>query len=191
MTKLNTNTMLSALVIFTLCSYVTPQNLDEHEAWFGNLANAKQKVARIRFYVQDVIAGGNATVWEVARANITHTSPSTFGQVVVMDDLITATPDPNSMKLGRGQGILTSMDLQVPALGMNINYFFTAGEYNGSSITIVGRNQILNGVRELPIVGGTGLFRMARGYSISRTMSFDPVKNHGVIEHNLFIAYLE
>ncbi|KAK6139407.1 hypothetical protein DH2020_026845 [Rehmannia glutinosa] len=183
--------MLLTLALAMPRAHVTAQILEPQEAWFRNLCQGKEKVAQLRFYIQDALSGPNSTVWEVARSNITSTSPTSFGQVSVIDDLITAEPNPNSMKLGRAQGLITVADLQVPAIAMNINFYFNAGEYNGSSLCILGRNQILSENRELPVVGGTGAFRMSRGYSISNTYSYDPVANYGILEYTVYVTYVE
>ncbi|KAL2937169.1 Dirigent protein 23 [Bienertia sinuspersici] len=42
-----------------------------------------------------------------------------------------------------------------------------------STVVIFGRNLVMNPVRELPVVGGTGVFRMARGYAFFQTFSVD------------------
>ncbi|KAI3445010.1 hypothetical protein Pfo_001675 [Paulownia fortunei] len=158
---------------------------------FKNHFQGSEKIAKFRVYLQDVLGGPNATVYEVARANITSISPTSFGQVRVVDDLITAEPDANSEKLGRAQGVITFSGLEESALTMNMNFVFTAGVYEGSTLCIVGRNPISNNNRELPIIGGTGIFRWARGYSISNTYSYDPATEYGVLEYNLYVVYLE
>lgn len=42
---------------------------------------------------------------------------------------------------------------------------FTGGQHNRSSVTILGRNPVLQSRGEFPIVGGTGDFRLARGFA--------------------------
>ncbi|KAH6823195.1 hypothetical protein C2S53_016618 [Perilla frutescens var. hirtella] len=160
------------------------------ENWFRNLSQRKQKFAKLRFYIHDALGGPNATVWEVARATITAASPTSFGQVRVLDDLITAEPDQNSEKLGRAQGLVTSADLHEPALAMNLNLVFTAGRYNGSTLCIGGRNPIDTMDRELPVLGGTGVFRMAGGFSISNIYSYAPVQNYFVWEYVVYVCYV-
>ncbi|KAL7119959.1 hypothetical protein ACP275_02G094000 [Erythranthe tilingii] len=66
------------------------------------------------------------------------------------------------MELGKFQ-----TDLQAPAIAMDMYFYFNAGKYNGSTLCIFGRNPIMSQDRELSVVGGTGAFRMARGYLIS------------------------
>ncbi|KAL6563220.1 hypothetical protein OROHE_005807 [Orobanche hederae] len=146
-----------------------------------------KKPRKIHFYVQDAISGPNATVWEVARSSNTSSSSSMF--VNVIDDLITVGPDPNSEEMGRAQGLTTSADMKVLALAMNVNFMFTSGRYSGSTLSILGRNQVLSAVRELPVVGGTGVFRMAQGYAITSTHSFNTTTNHAVLEYKVTLYY--
>ncbi|KAL7126108.1 hypothetical protein ABFS83_14G163800 [Erythranthe nasuta] len=161
------------------------------EQKFKALLQSKEKAVKLHFYIQDALGGPNATVSEVARSDMTAASAVSFGQVRVLDDLITVEPDRNSAKLGRAQGMITFTGLDEAALTMNLNFYFTAGEYSGSSLCIIGRNPINSTNRELPVVGGTGRFRLARGYSISNTYSYDAVANYGVLEYTIYVAYYE
>ncbi|KAL0383969.1 UNVERIFIED_CONTAM: Dirigent protein 21 [Sesamum radiatum] len=165
--------------------------VDIENVWFQNICQGNEKVAKLHFYVQDVLSGQNKTVYEVARASITSNSPTTFGQVRVVDDLLTAEPDINSEVVGRVQGLITSADLETSALAMNLNFVFTSGQYSGSTISILGRNQIMNKERELPVVGGTGVFRFARGYAITSTHSYDVETSYGILEYTIYTTYVD
>ncbi|CAA3000384.1 Hypothetical predicted protein [Olea europaea subsp. europaea] len=135
-------------------------NMLEEEG-LRNLCQGNEKFGKLHFYVQDVLGGLNATVLEVAQAEITSNSPTSFGQVRVIDDLMTAEADSSSAKLGRAQGLVTFADLENSGLAMNINFIFTAGIYNGSTLSVLGRNLMTEQNRELTVVGGTGIFRLA------------------------------
>ncbi|KAL6529256.1 hypothetical protein OROGR_014879 [Orobanche gracilis] len=180
MAKMCTFLILSSLLI--AATNATSSNI------YDSRSNEKRP-SNIRFYVQDALSGPKATVWEVARASITSKSSTTFGQVSVVDDLLTVSPDPNSEEMGRVQGLITSADMKVSGIAMNLNFIFTSGRYNGSTLSILGRNQIRSGTRELPVVGGTGVFRMAHGFAITSTHSFDPNTNHGVLEYDVTLFY--
>ncbi|KAL0422402.1 UNVERIFIED_CONTAM: Dirigent protein 11 [Sesamum latifolium] len=150
---------------------------DTEESWFQNMmiCNGNETTALIlHFYVQDLLAGENKTVYEVARADIT----SNF----------TAEPGYYSQAIGRAQGLITSADMEVSALAMNLNFVFTSGGFNGSTISVLGRNQIMKQQREVAVVGGTGVFRFARGYAITTTYSFDPETQYGVLEYTLYVS---
>ncbi|KAG5043440.1 hypothetical protein JHK87_007355 [Glycine soja] len=47
-----------------------------------------------------------------------------------------------------------------------------------------GRNMVLSAVREMPIVGGSGAFRFARGYAQAKTYSFDVQTGDAAVEYN-------
>ncbi|CAI9769714.1 unnamed protein product [Fraxinus pennsylvanica] len=151
----------------------------------GVFADA-HKVTKIHFYVQDIVSGPNQTVWEVARSNITSTSPTLFGLVRVIDEQMTAKPDANSKKLGQVQGQITFADFKEVAPLMNFNVVFKSGIYNGSTIWLLGRNPISQTYREYAIVGGTGIFRIARGYAITSIYSDDSA-GHFVLEYTLYV----
>lgn len=67
-------------------------------------------------------------------------------------------------------------------LFMVLNYVFVKGKYNGSTLSLLGRNPIFSEVREMSIVGGSGLFRFARGYAQARTHTFDVNTGDAVVE---------
>ncbi|KAL3654360.1 hypothetical protein CASFOL_004041 [Castilleja foliolosa] len=190
MSKVGTFLILFSFIISAtnVISIIEP---NEAQIWVQNyMSQPKEKVATLHFYLQDDLSGPDATVWEVARSEITSNSSSAFGQVSVLDDLVTTGPDRNSEKLGRAQGLVTSSDLKELSLATNINIVFKAGKYNGSTISILGRNAITTAHRELPVVGGTGIFRMARGFAITSTHSYDPVENYGVLEYTVYVFYV-
>ncbi|KAL0316980.1 UNVERIFIED_CONTAM: Dirigent protein 2 [Sesamum angustifolium] len=163
-----------------------PKPVDE---WFHSLDQAKETRTKLHFYFQDVLGGESPTVWKVAESAITSTSATTFGKINMVDDLLTAGPEPCSEVVGRAQGTIGFADLHNTAIHMGLNIVFTEGKYKGSTISVVGRNPIFEKDRELPIVGGTGVFRMARGIAVSNTHSFDVNTNYGVLEYTLYITH--
>ncbi|KAL0376228.1 UNVERIFIED_CONTAM: Dirigent protein 11 [Sesamum calycinum] len=95
---------------------------------------------------------------------------------------VTSGPEIESREVGRIQGLIGLADFHEKALVMLLNVVFTEGEYKGSTLSILGRNPLDDEVREVPVVGGTGGFRMARGYAVTTTYAVDKAHTHGVIE---------
>ena len=118
-----------------------------------------------------------------------NTSATSFGKTFVMDDPLTVGPEPNSKRIGGGQGIYAWASQEEAALLMVLNFAFTEGEYNGSNLSILGRNAILTEVRELPIVGGSGIFRFARGYAEARTHTYNLTSQDAVVEYNVYVFH--
>ncbi|MCL7045268.1 hypothetical protein MKW94_030050 [Papaver nudicaule] len=133
-----------------------------------------EKLTHLQVYWHDKPSGPVPTTILVASANFTNPTIG-FGSIIVIDDALTVGPELDSELVGRAQGsyVLASLAGQPAAAVMSMTFAFTAGEYNGSSISIAGRNTVLSAVREMPITGGTGVFRFARGYVQLRTHFFD------------------
>ncbi|CAI9764341.1 unnamed protein product [Fraxinus pennsylvanica] len=172
-------------------SNVEAKLTDSVEEWYKNFGSTRQKVTKLHFFVQEVIGGSNPTVVKVVEA--TANSATSFGQISMLDNLATEGPEPDSKKVGRDQGTVGFADLNDTAIQMVMNFAFTEGEYAGSTISILGRNQLFQEYRELPIVGGTGVFRFARGSAVTNTYSFDTATNKakGVLEYTLFVIHYE
>lgn len=166
-----------------------PQPVD---TWFQNLSknNLVPKTEIIQVYVQDILGGPGQTVYEIARSNITSsTSFGVFGQLFMSDDLLTAGPDPSSQPLGRAQGLVGFCDLNELVLYLSVNFYFRGGPYNGSTISVVGRNPKLNAARELSIVGGTGVFRLARGIAVASTYMNYNATGYGILNYTLYVTH--
>ncbi|KAJ3671672.1 hypothetical protein LUZ60_007751 [Juncus effusus] len=143
-----------------------------------------EKSTQIRVYWHDLFTGPNPTSIRVAESPQTKSSSVFFGAVVVIDDPLTVGPELSTDLIGRAQGMYTFADSKELGALMTMNFVFTKGEYNGSTISIFGRNHILSAVREMSIVGGTGVFRMARGYAHASTNA-----TANSVEYNLFVNH--
>ncbi|KDP21891.1 hypothetical protein JCGZ_03029 [Jatropha curcas] len=155
----------------------------------ATLGLKKEKLSHLHFYFHDIVSGRNPTAVPVVNAAMTNKSLSAFGLVVMMDDPLTAEPELSSKPVGKAQGIYASASLSELSLLMVLNFAFTEGKYNGSYLSVLGRNSVFSGVREMPIVGGSGLFRFARGYAQAKTHTFDLKTGDAIVEYNVYVFH--
>ncbi|KAJ3685303.1 hypothetical protein LUZ61_014467 [Rhynchospora tenuis] len=148
-----------------------------------------EKQSHFRFYWHETNSGPNKTTVIVAQAPEFKNSLTNFSEVLVSDDPLRTGPDKNSNLVGKAQGILVAAGLYKTEVLVTMNFVFTHGEYNGSTIAVLGHNEIATTVREMSIVGGSGLFRFARGYVQLRTYLFDQKINYAVLECNVFVSH--
>ncbi|KAI3966068.1 hypothetical protein MKW92_040605 [Papaver armeniacum] len=151
----------------------------------------KEKVTKLHFYFHDTISGNNPTGVVVARANTTAQSPTAFGLLAIIDDPLTVGPEITSKLIGRAQGLVGFASQEELASLMALSYVFTDGKLNGSTISIVTRNPIMNPVREFPVVGGTGLFRFARGFANVKTFWANVTSGDAIVEYNSIIHQIQ
>ncbi|TYH47204.1 hypothetical protein ES332_D11G395100v1, partial [Gossypium tomentosum] len=166
-----------------------------------------EKLSHLHFYFHDVVTGKNVTAVRVAKAP-TMTKSSPFGAVAVMDDPLTISPDIGSKLKGnimgatlafwggiryfpperdagdRWQWPLTSQTED--SLLMAYNFAFIEGKYNGSNLSVLGRSPVFSAVREMPLIGESGVFRFARGYAEAKTHTFDLKTGNAVTEYNVY-----
>lgn len=105
------------------------------------------------------------------------------------DDPLTVGPEPNSKLVGRAQGIYGSASQHEGGLLMVMNFAFVDGKYNGSTLSMLGRNMVLSATREMPIVGGSGAFRFARGYALARTHWYNVETGDAIVEYNVYVFH--
>ncbi|KAK3040152.1 hypothetical protein RJ639_028402 [Escallonia herrerae] len=138
------------------------------EQWFQKPSHRKEKLTKFHFYFHDIVSGKNPIAIHVAQANTTFTSPTLFGLVSMMDDTLTVGPEPDSEIVGRAQGVYGLVGLEDVGLLMTLNFVFTEGKYNGSTLSVLDRNPVFHKYREMPIVDGSGVFRVARGVATAK-----------------------
>ncbi|MED6123820.1 hypothetical protein PIB30_053032 [Stylosanthes scabra] len=159
---------------------VTAQNaIVEYNVYFTHL----------HFYFHDLAKGPKSTAVIVAQANTTDKSRTLFGQVRIGDEPLTIGPDWGSKPIGKAQGMYAYASQNDFGLMMVMNFEFLEGKYNGSTMSLLGRNDVFAPVREMPIVGGTGLFRFARGYARVKPYSFDVPAQNATVEYDIYVSH--
>ncbi|XP_027076663.1 dirigent protein 22-like [Coffea eugenioides] len=148
----------------------------------------KEKLSLFRFYWHDILSGKAPTSVMVVPPPKTN-SFTAFGLVNMIDNPLTVGPELSSKLVGRAQGFYASASQEEIGFLMTMNFAFTEGKYNGSTLTVLGRNPVLKKVREMPVVGGSGLFRFANGYAQASTHNFDPKTGDAVVEYNIYVMH--
>ncbi|CAL1372344.1 unnamed protein product [Linum trigynum] len=149
----------------------------------------KEKLSHLRFYFHDIVSGPNPTAVQIVRAPPPSVLSTGFGMLAMIDDPLTAGPEPTSKVVGRAQGMYGSAAQNEDGLLMALNFVFVEGKFNGSTLSVLGRNAVMLPVREMPVIGGSGVFRFARGYAQARTRTFNPTTGDAVVEYNVYVFH--
>lgn len=185
----NTLSLISTIFFLSLLTNgINSQSFSRHLSQ-KQLGLKKEKLSHLHFYFHDIVSGKNPTAVRVAAAAMTNASPTGFGAVVMIDDPLTLAPELGSKQVGRAQGIYASAALEEVGLLMVMNFAFTDGKYNGSTLSVLGRNTVFSSVRELPVVGGSGLFRFARGYAHAKTIWLNLTTGDATVEYNVYVFH--
>ncbi|XP_022136195.1 dirigent protein 19-like [Momordica charantia] len=153
------------------------------------LLSVEAKKTKFTIYFQDYAFGPNTTFFPVVGLPGSTLNYTDFGTFFVTDDSITATPNEDALSIGRAQGIYVVTGLDGRNLLVLLSLVFTGGKFNGSSIEIQGTSRQFDLNRELPVVAGTGKFRLTRGFINTDTVSFDAARGYSVIQVNVTLIY--
>jgi uncharacterized membrane protein len=146
-----------------------------------------QPTTHLHFYFHEVFSSGpNSTVAMLTPARDGVSNGSVFGMMGVVDDMLREGSDPSSRLIGRVQGLSAGTSLSDGALLTALNIRFTDEPYNGSTLQVFGR-ALLGTVMERPIIGGTGAFRMARGYTLSKKVESPDPSTLLVLEYDAYV----
>ncbi|KAI3936106.1 hypothetical protein MKX01_036377 [Papaver californicum] len=148
------------------------------------------KVTRLHFYFHDMVSGKNPSAIPIAQAPITNQFSTMFGTLRMIDDPLTEGSDPSSKVVVRAQGLYGFSGQAQLSLIAAISYVFTDEKLkNGSSLSLLSHNPILNPIRELAIVGGTGSFRFASGFAKIKTLFFNFTSGDAIVEYNVTVVH--
>ncbi|KAG9155693.1 hypothetical protein Leryth_003976 [Lithospermum erythrorhizon] len=204
MASIVANSKSSAFLILTICIFflsisitILASNEEVHNAENYVMGTSrrkaldilgKEKLSHLRLFWHDVVSGPR-------RTSVTVIVPPTnntfgFGVMNMIDNALTTGQKlDNSAIVGRAQGLYASASQKDIGLLMVMNLVFTKGKYNGSSLSLQGRNAVLSKMREMPIVGGSGLFRFARGYAEAQTRWIDRKTGDATVEYNIYVLH--
>ncbi|KAB2006086.1 hypothetical protein ES319_D11G317200v1 [Gossypium barbadense] len=146
-----------------------------------------EKLTRLHFYFHDIVDGKHPTAMQIIR--LPNKTATSFGTTFMVDDPLTEKPKPTSKLVGRAQGIYAFASQSDLGLLMVMNFAFNKAIYNGSAISILGQNAVLDAVREMPIVGGSGIFRFASGYALAKTVWLNK-NGDAIVEYNVTVVHL-
>ncbi|CAI9113235.1 OLC1v1013808C1 [Oldenlandia corymbosa var. corymbosa] len=157
--------------------------------WFKQFPQAKPKLTKFHFYLHNIVSKSPPASTPVARAAITASMPETsFGLVNVIDAPLTEKPDSKSKLVGYCQGLFAFSSQEERSTIMTLNFVFTGGEYNGSTLSVLGRNHVTAKYREFPIIGGSGDFRLAHGIGTASTYFLNKTTGDDILEMS-FVFY--
>ncbi|KAE9610836.1 hypothetical protein Lal_00030068 [Lupinus albus] len=180
------------LLSFHSLTSITAQDTDFVHQIDRNLLGLnkkKEKLSHFKFYWHDIISGQNPTSVRVVSPPLNLNTTTLFGLVNMIDNPLTLGPELSSKVVGKAQGFYASASQSEVGLLMAQNFAFIEGKYNGSTITILGRNTVFNKVREMPVIGGSGLFRFARGYAEATTHWLDYKSGDATVEYNVYVFH--
>ncbi|XP_052176373.1 dirigent protein 22-like [Diospyros lotus] len=185
-----------AIALLLFCSLIlpapayhgVPRDPESVADWFDNQIYKTEKLTKLHFFIHHEVSGKNPTALEVVRPNKTH-GRFDFGVVVMFDDAVTVGPERDSTEIGRIQGSFSSAGLNEVSLMNNFLLFFTGGQYKGSSLSILGKNTPYEPYREMAVVGGSGVFRLARGVATVNKYAYDDKTGDGVPEYHVMVIH--
>lgn len=177
--------LVTATILLVITTQIQASNWAEEISYekMIKIKGQTEKVTCMHFYFHDIVGGDNPTAVRVAEAPTTNSSATLFGALVILDDPLTEGPEITSKLLGRAQGIYGAAGQKEGVVVMGFSMVFTDEKFNGSSLVVFSRNPFTVPVREFSIVGGTGLFRFARGFIQAKTYSFN--NDGAVVEYNV------
>ncbi|KFK40908.1 hypothetical protein AALP_AA2G058900 [Arabis alpina] len=176
--------VLSSLTLSLVLISVTGETLERNF-----LRSKTEKLTHFRVYWHDILDGQDPTSVLIMNPPINYTEPTGFGLMRMIDNPLTLTPKLSSKMVGRAQGFYAAASKEEVGLLMSMNFAISEGKYKGSTITVFGRNSVFDKVREMPVIGGSGLFRFARGYVQARTHDFQLKTGNAVVEYNCYVLH--
>ncbi|KAG5630346.1 hypothetical protein H5410_002063 [Solanum commersonii] len=133
----------------------------------------KEKFSHFRFYWHDILSGSKPTSMMIIPPSKNTTTG--FGQMNMIDNALTLGPELSSKIVGMAQGFYGAASLN--DVGLMMYFYYTWSE---------------SGVREgerMAVIGGSGLFRFARGYVEASTHSWDFKTGDATVQYDAYVLH--
>ena len=147
------------------------------------------KETNMMFYMHDWETGTNVTAIPVAGIPHKRWLILGFGTIFAIDDKLTVAIERNSSEVGRAHGIYVNSALDGSDLHLLMSFVFTNKEYNGSTLEIQGADRVYQKYREISVVSGTGIFKLARGFATLETVYIDLLNSNAIIKFNITVFH--
>ncbi|KAM3355499.1 hypothetical protein ACQJBY_025962 [Aegilops geniculata] len=152
-----------------------------------------KKMTNIRFYLHNthkVNDPSSVLVAENTNATAHARGLVPFSSIYVFDDVLTKGPTSRSKVVGNAQGMYVETGKDGYTILLTIDCEMTDGPFKGSSFVMFSRNEFRKPIREVPVIGGRGAFRMAKGYGLLKTVCVDCINSVNpskgdIIEYNV------
>ncbi|CAI0453883.1 unnamed protein product [Linum tenue] len=147
----------------------------------------------LHFYDHNLLAGPNVTALHLNAKGPLHSNDTAglFGPLTMMDSPLTLEPELSSTTVGSAQGLYGVASRTDADFVELFNFVFTTDNaHRGSTITVLGRNSIFApGIREMPVVGGTGVFGFARGKVHLKTHSYNATTGNAIVKYDIYVFH--
>ncbi|ONK56505.1 uncharacterized protein A4U43_C10F9500 [Asparagus officinalis] len=169
------NPYISSFLLYFLFTAIPP----------SSQSFTQETETHLHLYLHENFTGPNPT----SITAVTTSTPSSFGTIRVFENELREGADPISKLIGQSQGTGTTASRDEGSSLVEANFVFTIGEYKGSTLAIFGRPiRLLLSSWEVNVIGGTGKFRLARGYAIGRNIVVEPGRNI-IVEFDLYFRH--
>ncbi|KAF2314567.1 hypothetical protein GH714_027674 [Hevea brasiliensis] len=147
-----------------LCAVIANAHGEGYHTETNPAVHTEEKMTSLHFFLHDIVSGEDSTVVQIAKANLSKNSSALvpFGSLMAINDAMRVGMESTSKLIGRAK----------------------EGKFNGSSFIVCSKNPVMETERELAVVGGSGDFRMARGFAKLRTRSLNITTGNAIIEES-------
>ncbi|KAL1567622.1 dirigent protein 22-like [Salvia divinorum] len=147
------------------------------------------KKTEMILYYQNYSGDQNTTTVEIPVPSTGPLDFTKFGAAFCTDDPITEVIKEGSSPIARSRGIYIISSLDGSQAQMIMSIIFINGKYKGSTLEMQGSYEQSEKVSEVAVVGGTGKFRLARGYVTFKTLYYDPVRVYSATQTNITVLH--
>uniref|UniRef100_A0A0E0BGP8 Dirigent protein n=1 Tax=Oryza glumipatula TaxID=40148 RepID=A0A0E0BGP8_9ORYZ len=162
-------------------------------AVFLHRNGASTTTTHLHFYMHDAYTGPAPTAMRVVSGRSLlddggDAAPRQFGDIVALNNALTEGPSAGSARVGTAQGFAVRVSEGGVVSDLSLHMVLEAGEHRGSSVTAKGRIDMDAGERESVVIGGTGRFRLARGYMVTKNYDYS-LATGGIVEIDLYLQH--